>query len=280
MEFYDAHIHFYSPDSGQNLKKTFGLLEGAGMIGFDALVFADFPPEWEKVLRMIPGAYHCYATVQALEAHRDPFSLFRLAENLKIQAFVDGRFIDRDMDDKVRGFRERGFKGLKLLYVPEEDPVNRIGGMAHAFGRSVRRSEEITARLIESASSQGMAIVLHADLKRYGPFISEMVGAHPQTFFNIPHFGSSRKAIARLVERYPNCYTDLSSLRPVMEGDPESYLDFVRQYQDKILFGSDALICQPDHVLAMADFVRRFLGDEELFDKLVNKNYLKFHNFS
>jgi hypothetical protein len=280
MKFYDAHIHFYSSFGDKGLKQAFDLLKAMGLAGFDALVFPEFPPEMEQLLQMIPKAYHAHATQQALQHHRDPFPLFRLAEDLEIIAFVDGRFIEHEIEHKIRQFRERGFEGLKLLYVPEEDLENGIGGMERAFGRSVKDSETITARLIDRASSEGMWILMHADLKRYGEFVREMVQSHPLTHFNIPHFGSSRKVISALVDTCPNCYTDLSSLIPAMERDPDAYQKFIIDYQDRILFGSDALIGWPEQVASALRFVNRLLEGGKVLEKLTNKNYLKFHHLS
>ena len=83
--------------------------------------------------------------------------------------------------------------------------------------------------------------------------------------------------MAPLLEKYPNCYTDLSSLRSFMQEDPGSYREFIQTYQDRILFGSDALIGQPEMVQSELTFLEGFLNDQEIFQKLVNKNYLKFH---
>lgn len=280
MKVYDAHIHFYSSFGTERLQGVFELLKGMGLAGLDALVFPEFPPRMEQLLQMIPKAYHAHATEQALQNHRDPFPLFRLADDLEIIPFVDGRFIEREIEHKIRQFREKGYQGLKLLYVPEADPENGIEGMERAFGRSVQRSEIITAQLIDCASSEGMWILLHADLKRYGEFVAEMVQSHPLTHFNIPHFGSSRKGISTLMDGCPNCYTDLSSLMPAMERDPDAYRHFIIDYQDRILFGSDALIGWPEHVAATLGFVNRLLEGEEVLAKVMNRNFLTFHRIS
>lgn len=152
--------------------------------------------------------------------------------------------------------------------------------MEKTSGRTCKRSEEITALLIGSASSEGMSVMMHADLRKYGKFVEEMIGRYPQINFNIPHFGFSRRAISLLLERYPNCYTDLSSLRTFIEKDPVSYRNFIRRYQNRILFGSDAVIIQPEHVQSTLKFIDRFLDDMEIFHKLGNKNYLAFHRIS
>ena len=79
-----------------------------------------------------------------------------------------------------------------------------------------------------------------------------------------------------LLEKYPNCYTDMSSLTLFMEKEAAPYKSFIKQYQDRILFGSDAVIGQPERVQSTLEFMNRFLKDMEIFHKLVNKNYMNY----
>jgi len=136
----------------------------------------------------------------------------------------------------------------------------------------------MTSLIIESASSQDMPVLMHVDLRRYGDFVEEMIRSHPKTHFNLPHFGFSRKAVSFLLDKYPNCYTDMSSLEPFMEKEPLSYKSFIKDYQDRILFGSDAVIGHPEKVQSTLEFINQFLEDIEIFHKLVNKNYRSFMN--
>jgi predicted TIM-barrel fold metal-dependent hydrolase len=280
MKFYDAHIHFFYNCSADELEQIFEALENIGLAGMDVLVISEFPPEMETVLKMIPGAYHPYVAPQVLENQKDPFPALALAGPLRIIPFLDARFIGKNIEQKVRMSHQRGFKGLKLLYVPEEDLEYRVGGMEKAFGRTPKHSERITSLLIESASAHGMSILMHVDLRKHGEFVAEMIRCHPQTNFNIPHFGFSRRAISSLLDHYSNCYTDLSSLKIFMEGDLESYRNFTRRYQDRILFGSDALVSQPENIQSALTFLERFLDDGEIFLKLAHENYLTFHRLS
>lgn len=277
MQFYDSHIHFYFKFPADELKRVFSHLMKGGLMGFNALIFTEFPHDINTVLKMVPGAFHDNISPAALEMQQNPFPYFEWAKPLTIIPFADARFIDQGIEEKMERFKQRGFKGLKLLYVPEEDKNIRVQGMEQAFGRPLKKSEEITARLIDSAASQGMSVLFHADLRRYGNFVEEMLHGHPATNFNIPHFGSSRKALSHLLENYPNCYTDTSSLVPFMMEDPESYKSFIRQFQDRILYGSDALISNPGHVESTRISIERFLDDPALFHKLTCKNYLEFH---
>jgi predicted TIM-barrel fold metal-dependent hydrolase len=81
-----------------------------------------------------------------------------------------------------------------------------------------------------------------------------------------------------LMDRYSNCYTDLSSLTPVMQRDPASYRNFVTDYQDRILFGSDVVIVRPEGIESALEFLRKLLDEDEVFDKLVRRNFLAFHH--
>ena len=277
MKFYDAHIHFFYDCPSDEFKHILNALENIGLAGMDVLVIAEFPSEMETVLKMIPGVYHPHVTPTALKNQRDPFPSLNLTDQLRIIPFLDTRFMGEGIEQKIKNFYERGFRGLKLLYVPEEDLEYRIGGMEKAFGRPRKKSEEITARLIQSACSLSMPVLMHADLRKHGEFVAEMIRSHPQTNFNIPHLGFSRKALSFLLDHYPNCYADLSSLRTFMEKDPGSYRDFIRRYQDRILFGSDAIVSEPEKVESALKFLERFLGNAAIFSKLVNENYLAFH---
>ena len=276
--WYDSHIHFFYSCSNNEMLSVFRGLERKGLAGFEALVFGEIPSERETIFAMVPGAYHKYITPQVLENQKDPFTVIKQAAPFKIIPFADARFVRSDAHQKVQRFKERGFQGIKLLYIPEEEVELQIGGMEKAFGRSVRESEAITALLIDGASSHGMLVLFHADLRKYGGFVEEMVRSHPKTNFNIPHFGSSRKLMSVLMDRYSNCYTDVSSLPPFMQRDPASYRDFVTDYQDRILFGSDGVLIRPEEIESALEFLRNFLDEDEVFDKLVRRNFLRFHH--
>ena len=277
MKFFDAHVHFFHQCSIDEIRNKLGSMERNGFGGMDVLAIAEFPPALDTVVKMVPGEYHRHVTLETLENQKNPFPLLNPPCPVTIVPFLDARFIGEDMEQKVKMYSQKGFKGLKLLYVPEEDQVLRIGGMEKAFKRTQKESENITSRLIDGASLQGMPVLIHVDLRRYGPFIEEMLRSHPDTNFNLPHFGFSRRAISSLLERYPNCYTDLSSMVPFMEEDAASYKNFIQRYQDKVLFGSDALIDQPEQIHALSRSVTRILGDEGILHKVMNRNYNLFH---
>src|SRR4030042_3422611 len=183
MKYYDAHIHFFYQCSFNELKHKFSLLEKIGLAGMNILVISEFPTEINTYLKMIPGAYHPFGTREALENQRDPFAVMNLPRHLKIVPFLDARFMENHIEEKIKIYRQKGFRGLKLLYVPEEDTPFHIGGMEKAFGRTCKQSEKITSLIIEQASLQGMPILMHVALIRYGDFVEEMIRSHPGGHF-------------------------------------------------------------------------------------------------
>ncbi|MBM4340229.1 MAG: hypothetical protein FJ110_11870 [Deltaproteobacteria bacterium] len=175
MEYYDAHIHFIYNCSSGELQQKIGLLEKAGLGGINILVMSEFPAEIETCLKMIPGIYHPLIDQQALENQKDPFAVMNLPHHLKMIPFLDARFMENRIEEKIKLYRQRGFRGIKLLYVPEEDKEFRIRGMEEAFGRTCKQSEKITSLIIKQASSLSMPILMHVDLTRYGEFVEEMI---------------------------------------------------------------------------------------------------------
>ena len=277
MEFYDAHIHFLFRCPRSDIKRILDYLAGIGLRGFNAFVIAEYPHDNATILKMVPEGYHKDISLKVLANQRDPFPLLKESNQMKILPYLDARFIEKDIEQKIEMYRGMGFEGLKLLYVPEEDDVLRIQGMQQAFGRTYRQSEMVTSLLIESAASQGMFVIIHIDLRKYGEFIEEVIKSHRLTNFNIAHFGFSRRTIAPLLEKYDNCYTDLSSLTPFIRKAPGVYREFIERYHDRILFGSDALIGRPEETKSALNFFLDYLDDQGLLTKILNENYFKFH---
>ncbi len=277
MEFYDAHIHFLFKCPRSDIERILDYLAGIGLRGFDACVIAEYPSDIGTVHKMVPEGYHKDITLEVLDNQRDPFPLLKESSQIKIIPYLDARFIENNIEQKIDMYRRMGFEGLKLLYIPEKDDVLITRGMEQAFGRTLKQSEMVTSLLIENASSRDMCVLIHIDLRKYGEFVEEMIKSHPLTNFNIAHFGFSRRAIAPLLEKYDNCYTDLSSLIPFIKKAPGVYKEFIERYQGRILFGSDTLIGKPEEAKSALDFFLHYFDDQELLTKISNENYFKFH---
>lgn len=276
MKFFDAHVHIHLLNS--DLSESLALLQRIGLAGFAALIIADYPKDESVIKKMVPRWFHHNVTLNNFNKDQTFLPAAGIVKDLDIHAYADSRFIGTDIDRKVDNFHKNGFKGIKVLYVPEADAGMQMEGMQRAFGRNSKDSEKITTDIIAGGAKHGMSILLHIDLRKYESFASEMISSFPQTPFNIAHLGFSRRKISRYLDKFDNCYSDLSSLTDHIRNEPAGYLDFITHYQDRILFGSDTIISDPRDILNAKTAIDRLIKDKTLRKKILAENYRKFHN--
>lgn len=71
-----------------------------------------------------------------------------------------------------------------------------------------------------------------------------LIEAHPQTIFITAHVGCYSENlgfVSRMLDRYPNLYTDISARVAELGRAPYSARQWFLRYADRILFGTDAL---------------------------------------
>jgi predicted TIM-barrel fold metal-dependent hydrolase len=69
-----------------------------------------------------------------------------------------------------------------------------------------------------------------------------VVARHPKTRFIFCHFGNQGNdttALAKLLDRYPNMYVDVSARDYEMGRQPRTMAKFLERYQGRVLFGTD-----------------------------------------
>lgn len=84
--------------------------------------------------------------------------------------------------------------------------------------------------------------------------------------------GISRKALSKILDRYPNVFTDIASLLPHIRNNPESYRDFIMHYPDRVCFGSDAFLYQIETVLDYIAMLNDLKLPEEIETQVFNGN--------
>jgi len=60
-------------------------------------------------------------------------------------------------------------------------------------------------------------------------------------------------------------------------GNSRAYLDFITVFQDRILFGSDALLDETQLAADYLAFVTDLITDKDILEKILVKNYLRVH---
>ncbi|HDS15354.1 MAG TPA: hypothetical protein ENN66_01805 [Proteobacteria bacterium] len=279
-EIYDAHVHYLWRHSRLENRDGCLSLREKGLKGLGLIVMGHHPSDPEKCLAFIPHSYHDKIG-RHLFFGSEGMALPSPEEfpGLEVFPYLDSRYLTEEESD-LSSFAAAGFRGLKLLYVPEEDKVYGMTGWPGLFGKSRRDFERLTIGLIEQARALAWPVIFHVDLRQEEGFVENILADSGDQIFIFPHFGFSRKIMARLLIHYPGCFTDFSSLLPFMKASPQAYRDFILTYQDQVLFGSDATSDWPELICDYIDTVANLIGDAAVLQKIFRDNYLKSHRLS
>jgi len=199
-------------------------------------------------------------------------------ELLRIAREHPGRFIvfvtidpaDSQKLDKLKAYIAQGARGLKLY-------------SGHAFYHLLPLEDPGMSEVYEWCQEEGIPILFHVNPSRYIAEFENVLTQFPDLKVICPHFCLSVKnplRLERLLDRYPNLYTDVSfgfpgyvkeALVRVSE-DPQRYREMVEKYQDRFLFGTDMVVTEhegktADWLEGMIKAYRGFLehGDYEFF---------------
>ncbi len=262
----DIHTHWCQ--FGREAEAALAELEWLEGCGFEALAVFPLPGMGappERVLQLIPGSYRERIDLTLERAARDDLDAWREFQRrwqerprtLELLSFLDVRAWDGQVD--LAPWWGAGHTGLKGILIEEVDdakmampPLRHVPGLSPAAYRNAQRA------VFAAAAGYSVPLVYHADLGLHGDFVAECLQAHPDVPVDIPHFGFSRRAMARLLDRFPAVVTDISSLGPHMATDPASYRAFILDYPDRVLLGSDVLA---SHDLRPAlEYVERVRG--------------------
>lgn len=277
MEIYDAHVHYLWRDSLAGISARFAALREKGLQGMALIIMGHHPTEAEKCFDFIPHSYHdrigrhLFTNRTGMEIPSND-----LFAGITTVPYLDSRYLTGE-DADISRFRQAGFQGLKLLYVPDEDKVYGMQGWNKLFGKSGRDFEDVTLQLIEQAVTFGWPVIFHADLRLHEEFARHVLEAYPGHPFIFPHFGFSRKIMSRLLEQFEACYTDFSSLLPFMQKYPAAYKNFIENHADRTLFGSDATIDWTDLISEYIETIQDLIQDKGILAKIFRDNFLKIH---
>ena len=280
MEIYDAHVHYLWRDSLTENSSHFLALRKKGLKGMALIIMGYHLPEPKKCFDFIPQSYHdkiCQHIFSNSSGMELPSA--DLFPNIEIFPYLDSRYITETEADLSR-FKEAGFRGLKLLYVADEDKAYGMTGWPRLFEKSHKEFEKVTIYMIEQAVEFNWPVIFHADLRLHEEFVRDILtnfAGHP---FIFPHFGFSRKIMARFIEQFDGCYTDFSSLLPFMQKSPDKYREFIETYEDRVLFGSDATSDWPDLISEYIETVKTLIHDDVILKKVFRDNYLRVHQIS
>jgi len=189
---------------------------------------------------------------------------------------VDTRCLRGDVKALLQGYVAGGFRGVKGLYLADDGNDLHLASIPEVFGISHKQYLEREWQIFEFAESNDLPVLYHMDASRYGDMMRAMLDDFPRLRINFPHFGISRRALSAILDSYPNVYTDIAYMRPHIQNNPGSYRDFICSYPDRVCFGSDALLYQPEIVIEYIDLVRSLKLPEEVEVRVLSGNPRRF----
>lgn len=155
---------------------------------------------------------------------------------------------------------------------------NDIGvrGVPETFGVTLQQYRQREWEIWSFAEEHDLPLLYHIDSRRYGEELTALLDDFPRLRVDIAHLGISRTSFCKFLDRYPNVFTDIANLLPHIRSNPESYRDFIMHYPDRVCFGSDAFLYQPEKVLAYLQMMRDLYLPEEIVSQVLYSNPVRY----
>jgi len=275
QEIIDVHCHFFA---GQlEMAEVASGLERLRRAGLRRLaVMGLFNPRSnpEDIWQLIPEGFenlgdpYFEETALLLQLSRQQGEL--------LFPMLDTRCLDGDVPALLQGFLQRGFRGIKGLYLADGRNDLKLTGVPELFGISLQQYHAREWEIFAFAEAHDLPVVYHMDARLYGEVMRAILDDFPRLRINFPHFGIGRKAFSPILDRYPNVFTDIAYMKPHIQANPAGYVDFIRHYRDRVCFGSDALLYQPEVVLEYIALVRSLDLPEDVETLVLSGNPRRF----
>lgn len=224
----------------------------------------------QEVWKLIPQGFPNLGGPLFNEA--DDLLEFTRQQGAMLFPMLDTRCFTGDVPSLLQGYLQRGFRGIKGLYLGDGENDLGLHSVPDTFGITLEQYHRREWEIFAFAEANELPVLYHMDARRYGEVMQAILEDFPRLRINFPHFGIGRKAFRSILDRYPNVYTDIAYMLPHIQNDPASYRDFISHYPDRVCFGSDALIYQPEIVLAYIELVRGLGLSQELERKVFSEN--------
>jgi predicted TIM-barrel fold metal-dependent hydrolase len=176
----------------------------------------------------------------------------------------------------MAGYMSRGFRGVKGIYLADEQNDLGVASVPATFGISLDEYHRREWQIFAFAEARELPVVYHMDARLYGDVMAALLNDFPRLRVDFPHFGIGRKAFSAILDRYPNVYTDLASMLPHVEKNPASYRDFILHYPDRVCFGTDTNLYAPENTLDYIRLVRELELPAEVEEQVFSSNPRRF----
>ena len=274
QEIIDVHVHCFTGRGNWDLvSRQLADLARAGLRRLAVSGMVNTRLDADAVWNLLP-TYENLGGPLFHEAD-DLLELTRLSGHALVP-LVDTRHLWGTVPDALQGYLDQGFRGIKGIYLPDNGNDLGVGNVPDTFGITLEEYRRREWEIFAFAQARDLPLLYHMDARRYGDLMQALLEDFPGIRVNFPHFGISRSAFRKVLDRYPNVFTDLSSMLPHLRKNPESYRDFIMHYSDRVCFGSDAFLYTLDTVLDYIQVVRDLKLPQEVEEQVFSLNPLRF----
>ena len=275
QEIIDVHCHcFCGMEQTDIFSSGLEQLRKAGVSHLAVMGVVNTSLNKKDIGKLIPEGFHNLGDTLFNEAD-DLLGFARQSDGL-LFPMLDTRALKGDVPSFLQGYITQGFRGIKGLYLADAGNDLGLVSVPEIFGTTVKRYQQREWEIFAFAEANDLPVLYHMDANRYGDVMRAILDDFPLLRINFPHFGIGRKGLIKIFDRYPNVYTDIAYMSPHIQNNPGSYCDFISHYQDRVCFGSDALLYQPEIVLEYIALVRSLKLPKKIEDKVFSKNPRRF----
>ena len=275
MEIIDVHMHCFTgkadaPAVLRNIEK----LGKEGVRGLVVVGLINTKLDADAMWDLIPD----YVENRGDPLFNEVDDLLELAgfSDKMIVPFIDTRHLWGDVPFVLNRYINQGFKGIKGIYLPDNENDLGVRSVPDTFGISLEQYRQREWEIFSFAQTHDLPLLYHMDVRRYRDEMMALLNDFPQVRVDFAHMGISRKEFRKILDRYPNVYTDIASLLPHIRSNPESYRDFIMHYPNRVCFGSDAFLYQTETVLDYVAMVKDLKLPEEIETQVLYGNPSSF----
>jgi len=275
QEIIDVHCHcFAGLEQNEAVSSGFARLREAGVNHLAVMGLVNKRLNEQDVWKLIPQGFPNLGNPLFNEA--DALLQFAQQSDGMLFPMLDTRMLNEGVPGFLDQHLKRGFRGIKGLYLADSSNDLGLSSIPDTFGISLQQYLNREWEIFAFAEAMDLPVLYHMDANRYGDTMHAILDDFPHLRINFPHFGIGRKAFSKILDRYSNVYTDIAYLLPHIQNDPVGYADFIGHYQDRVCFGSDALLYQTEIVLEYIKLVRSLKLPAAIKTKVFSANPRRF----
>jgi hypothetical protein len=280
MKFTDVHVHWLLGGLSQtHVAHSLSALKAKGLEKVVVFATALFGMSAEQAKRFL-GPWEKDLTKECEEVSQVAELIVSHQDGELVVPFIDVRCLNLGEIERLNEYRKTyPFKGIKAIYAPREIPEfgeRATNGFAEMLGISVSDYVRLHEDLFEFAGHNRLPITYHINLNTDFDHMVDLLRSFPTVQVNVAHFGYSMKRMSSLFERFESCYSDFSALLPHIRSNRRRYSEFMSEFSERILLGSDCLGSNLKEALFYAEEVKSLLGESEVAEQVLFQNAERF----